>query len=79
MTDRFFVSVAEVAEWFGVSKMTVNRMVHAGELPAVRVSRNIIRIPIKAVHEYADAHQMIPDPESRLVLRRRLKIAEEVS
>ena len=34
-----------------VSKMTVYRMVHAGELPAVRVGRSF-RVPEKAVHDY---------------------------
>ena len=34
-----------------VSKMTVYRMVHAGELPAVRVGRSF-RVPEDAVHQY---------------------------
>jgi excisionase family DNA binding protein len=34
-----------------VSKMTVYRMVHAGELPAVRVGRSF-RVPEQAVHDY---------------------------
>jgi excisionase family DNA binding protein len=46
-----FLTVAEVASVMRVSKMTVYRMVHAGELPAVRVGRSF-RVPEKAVHEY---------------------------
>jgi len=46
-----FLTVAEVASVMRVSKMTVYRLVHAGELPAVRVGRSF-RVPEKAVHEY---------------------------
>jgi excisionase family DNA binding protein len=46
-----FLTVAEVAAVMRVSKMTVYRMVHAAELPAVRVGRSF-RVPEKAVHDY---------------------------
>ena len=46
-----FLTVAEVAAVMRVSKMTVYRMVHAGELPAVRVGRSF-RVPANAVHDY---------------------------
>jgi excisionase family DNA binding protein len=46
-----FLTVAEVATIMRVSKMTVYRLVHAGELPAVRVGRSF-RVPEEAVHEY---------------------------
>ena len=49
-----FLTVAEVATVMRVSKMTVYRMVHAGELPAVRVGRSF-RVPEKAVHDYLRA------------------------
>ena len=39
-----FLTVAEVAAMMRVSKMTVYRLVHAGELPAVRVGRSF-RVP----------------------------------
>lgn len=48
-----FVTVAEVAAIMRVSKMTVYRMVHAGELPAVRVGRSF-RVPEDAVHRYLE-------------------------
>jgi excisionase family DNA binding protein len=48
-----FVTVAEVAAIMRVSKMTVYRLVHSGELPAVRVGRSF-RVPEKAVHEYLE-------------------------
>ena len=43
--------MAEVAATMRVSKMTVYRLVHNGELPAVRVGRSF-RVPEEAVHEY---------------------------
>lgn len=46
-----FLTVAEVATIMRVSKMTVYRLVHAGELPAVRVGRSF-RVPEEAVHDY---------------------------
>ena len=46
-----FLTVAEVASIMRVSKMTVYRMVHAGELPAIRVGRSF-RVPEDAVSKY---------------------------
>ena len=46
-----FLTVAEVAALMRVSKMTVYRLVHAGELAAVQVGRSY-RVPEKAVHDY---------------------------
>ncbi|CMQ59184.1 cell division/environmental response transcriptional regulator [Mycobacterium tuberculosis] len=44
------LTVAEVAALMRVSKMTVYRLVHNGELPAVRVGRSF-RVHAKAVHD----------------------------
>ncbi|NEK58737.1 helix-turn-helix domain-containing protein [Geodermatophilus sabuli] len=46
-----FLTVAEVAGIMRVSKMTVYRLVHGGELSAVRVGRSF-RVPEPAVREY---------------------------
>ena len=46
-----FLTVAEVATVMRVSKMTVYRLVHSGELPAVRVGRSF-RVSEDAVHDY---------------------------
>jgi excisionase family DNA binding protein len=40
IADSKFLTVAEVASMMRVSKMTVYRLVHGGELPAVRVGRS---------------------------------------
>jgi excisionase family DNA binding protein len=46
-----FLTVAEVAAVMRVSKMTVYRLVHSGELTSVRVGRSF-RVPEHAVHDY---------------------------
>jgi len=46
-----FLTVAEVAAIMRVSKMTVYRLVHGGELAAVRVGRSF-RVPQSAVRDY---------------------------
>ena len=46
-----FLTVAEVAARMRVSKMTVYRLVHGGDLPAVRVGRSF-RVLEKDVDEY---------------------------
>ena len=46
-----FLTVAEVASLMRVSKMTVYRLVHNGELPAVQIGRSF-RVEERAVHEY---------------------------
>ena len=46
-----FLTVAEVADIMRVSKMTVYRLVHAGDMPAVRVGRSF-RVNDKAVQDY---------------------------
>jgi excisionase family DNA binding protein len=39
-TPSKFLTIAEVAAMMRVSKMTVYRLVHSGEMPAVRVGRS---------------------------------------
>jgi excisionase family DNA binding protein len=51
ISDVKFLTVAEVAAMMRVSKMTVYRLVHGGELTAVRVGRSF-RVPEHAVHAY---------------------------
>jgi excisionase family DNA binding protein len=51
LSEVRFLTVAEVAAVMRVSKMTVYRLVHSGELNAVRVGRSF-RVPEHVVHEY---------------------------
>lgn len=46
-----YLTVAEVAELMRVSRMTVYRLVHGGELPAVRVGRSF-RVPQDALDAF---------------------------
>lgn len=51
LSEVRFLTVAEVAAVMRVSKMTVYRLVHAGDLASVRVGRSF-RVPERAVHDY---------------------------
>lgn len=51
LSDVRFLTVAEVALIMRVSKMTVYRLVHSGELEAIRVGRSF-RVPEAAVNQY---------------------------
>ena len=51
LSEIKFFTVAEVAAVMRVSKMTVYRLVHSGELASVRVGRSF-RVPERAVHDY---------------------------
>lgn len=49
-----YLTVAEVADMMRLSRMTVYRLVHSGELPAVRVGRSF-RVPQDALDAYLTA------------------------
>ena len=51
LSEVRFLTVAEEAALMRVSKMTVYRLVHSGDLTAVRVGRSF-RVPENAVHSY---------------------------
>ena len=50
LTGTRFMTVTEVAEMMRVSRMTVYRMIHSGEVPAVRFGRSY-RVPESAVQQ----------------------------
>jgi len=54
LTEVRFLNVGEVATIMRVSKMTVYRLVHSGELEALRVGRSF-RVPEQAVNAYLRA------------------------
>lgn len=49
-----FMTVSEVAEVMRVSKMTVYRLIHAGDLPAIRVGKSF-RVPQNAIAALVDS------------------------
>ena len=55
LSDSRFLTIAEVAAMMRVSKMTVYRLVHAGELPAIRFGRSF-RVPESAVAQAVQNH-----------------------
>lgn len=55
-----FLTVAEVAEAMRVSKMTVYRLLHSGEMPAVRVGRSF-RVPQDALDQFLATAQLVDD------------------
>ncbi|MBX3092212.1 MAG: helix-turn-helix domain-containing protein [Cryobacterium sp.] len=55
LSDVRFLTVAEVADMMRVSKMTVYRLVHSGDLPAIRFGRSF-RVPESAVQAAIGTH-----------------------
>ncbi|PJJ65036.1 helix-turn-helix domain-containing protein [Compostimonas suwonensis] len=55
LSDVRFLTVAEVAAMMRVSKMTVYRLVHSGDLPAIRFGRSF-RVPESAVAAAVENH-----------------------
>ena len=53
-SDVKFLTIAEVAAMMRVSKMTVYRLIHSGEMPAIRVGKSF-RVPEAAVRQLIDA------------------------
>jgi excisionase family DNA binding protein len=66
MANRWY-SIKEVAERLRVSHDTVGRIVERGELPAIRVSERIVRIPAPALERYESG---VPVTSRRVVRRR---------
>ena len=55
LSEARFLTVAEVADTMRVSRMTVYRMVHSGDLPAIRFGRSF-RVPESAVQAAMSTH-----------------------
>ncbi len=60
-----FLTVAEVAEQMRVSNMTVYRILHSGELPAIRVGRSF-RVPAEALEKYLATNVVGHEGEDRV-------------
>lgn len=57
-----YLTVQEVADVMRVSKMTVYRLLHSGELPGVRVGRSF-RVPADALAAFLRSSATVPLPE----------------
>lgn len=56
---KAFVSATEVAQWLGVGRSTVYRMIDREELPAFHVGPQRLVIPVESVHEYLSANRKV--------------------
>lgn len=53
MTDhKILWSIAETAQYLGVSRRTVERWMAAGRLPVVKMSRRLVKIPVVSVNTF---------------------------
>lgn len=59
-TSPHFLTVAEVADMCRVSRMTVYRWVHSGDLPAVRFGKSF-RVPQAAAEEFVQRAAITSD------------------
>jgi excisionase family DNA binding protein len=71
VTEPRWYSIKEVAERLRVSHDTVARMVAREELPAIRISDRIVRIPAPALHRFESGVSVA----RRGVVRRRVRDA----
>jgi excisionase family DNA binding protein len=63
MAERF-VTVPEIATDLRLSRMTVYRLIHDGELPGLRVGKRSIRVPRDAYAEYLRDRWSGPKPRA---------------
>ncbi len=66
MAERYY-TIKEAAERLRVSHDTISRIISSGELPAIRVSQRLFRIPTPALDRYASG---VPVARRRVVRRR---------
>jgi excisionase family DNA binding protein len=60
-SDVKFLTIYEIAVMMRVSKMTAYRLIHSGELEAIRVGRSY-RVPEQAVISYMRGAAYTPGP-----------------
>ncbi len=66
MAVRYY-TIKEAAERLRVSHDTISRLIRGGELPAIRVSERLYRIPAPALQRYESG---VPVARRRVVRRR---------
>ena len=73
MSEPRWYTIKEVAERLRVSHDTVTRMIAREELPAIRVSDRLVRIPAPALHRFETGTPVV----RRGVVRRRVRVGIE--
>ncbi len=66
--ERRYLTPAEAAEELRVSSDTILRLINSGELPAIRVSARVIRIPKPAFEFFREGRK----PTRRRVVHRQV-------
>ena len=66
--EKLLWTMDQVADQFGVCTKTVSRLITNGELPIVRIGRNI-RIEVQAVHHFVQQHRRYNEDRAGLVVR----------
>ena len=66
--EKLLWTMDQVADQFGVCTKTVSRLIANGELPIVRIGRNI-RIELQAVHHFVEQHRRYNEDCAGLVVR----------
>jgi excisionase family DNA binding protein len=61
--DTEYMTVEEVAKLFRVSRMTIYRMIHRGDLRAVQIGRRTFRIDAAIVHGYLASYHILTQDE----------------
>jgi excisionase family DNA binding protein len=74
MAEPRWYTIKEVAERLRVSHDTVARMIARDEMPAIRVSDRLVRIPAPALHRFETG---VPVARRGLV-RRRVRVGIEL-
>jgi len=76
--EKLFLSPTEIAQELAISSTTVLRMIHAGELPAIRISERIYRIPVASFEMFKAGTLRVADlaPMRRAKGRARLGLGE---
>lgn len=66
MAERYY-TIKEAAQRLRVSHDTISRLISSGDLPAIRVSQRLYRIPTPALERYESG---VPVAQRRVVRRR---------
>jgi excisionase family DNA binding protein len=51
MDDKKFYSIADLADLFGVSRLTIHRRIKAGDIKAIKFG-NLVRVPAASLKKY---------------------------
>lgn len=68
MDEKRWYTIAEAATRLRVSHDTVTRIIARGELPAIRVSARVVRIPAPALHRYETGVPVVQRPVVRVLV-----------